>query len=44
MAAYQANGALLGWLLLAEQRCVEQWQAQGPSTRLENFTLLEAGP
>lgn len=43
MAAYPANGALLGWLLLPAQPCVEQWQAQGSSTRLENLTLLEAG-
>ena len=43
MAAYQANGARLGWLILPEQRCVEQWPAQGPSTRLENVTVLEAG-
>ena len=25
MAAYQANGAQLGWLLLPEQRAVEIW-------------------
>ena len=44
MAAYQANGARLGWLILPDQRSVEQWPAQGPSTRLENATVLEAGP
>jgi Uma2 family endonuclease len=44
MAAYQANGARLGWLILPERRSVEQWPAQGPSTRLENATVLEAGP
>lgn len=44
MAAYQANGARLGWLILPERRSVEQWPAQGPSTCLENATVLEAGP
>jgi Uma2 family endonuclease len=44
MAAYQANGAALGWLLLPEQRAVEIWQ-HGDATpqRLEPATHLEGG-
>ena len=29
MAAYQANGAQLGWLLIPEQQAVEVWPARG---------------
>ena len=49
MAAYQANGAQLGWLLFPEQRAVEIWQAQTDSgaaatpERLENAMRLEGG-
>lgn len=44
MAAYQANGAQLGWLLLPQQRAVEIWPQSGPSTRLEEAAMLQAGP
>ena len=49
MAAYQANGAQLGWLLFPEQRAVEIWQAHTDSgaaatpERLENAMHLEGG-
>ena len=54
MAAYQANGAQLGWLLFPEQRAVEIWRATpadpqaGDGTahqpqRLENATELDGG-
>ena len=49
MALYQANGALLGWLLFPEQRAVEIWPARpgaGVATapqRLENAMRLEGG-
>lgn len=49
MAAYQANGAQLGWLLVPEQRAVEIWRAPSeagaavPPQRLENATRLEGG-
>ena len=49
MAAYQANGAQLGWLLFPEQRAVEIWQAHTDSgaaatpERLENAMRLEGG-
>ena len=41
MAAYQANGAQLGWLLIPEQQAVEVWP--GP-TRLDAATNLDAAP
>jgi Uma2 family endonuclease len=45
MAAYQRNGARLGWLLLPQERAVEIWRAgaEDEPERLENATLLEAG-
>ena len=50
MAAYQANGAQLGWLLIPEQQSVEVWPAcgagepaQGP-TRIDAATSLDAAP
>ena len=43
MAAYQRNGALLGWLLIPEERAVEVWPSAGSSSRLEGRMLLEAG-
>jgi len=49
MAAYQANGAQLGWLLFPEQRAVEIWKAHTDSgaaaspERLENAMRLEGG-
>ncbi|MEA5442374.1 Uma2 family endonuclease [Cyanobium gracile] len=48
MAAYQANGAQLGWLLIPEQQTVEIWsgdangEPQQPQ-RLQWATTLEAG-
>jgi Uma2 family endonuclease len=49
MAAYQANGARLGWLLLPQERTVEIWAAAGESSgreprRLEEAEVLEGGP
>lgn len=50
MAAYQANGAQLGWLLIPEQQAVEVWTASGAGApapgpvRLEAATSLAAGP
>jgi Uma2 family endonuclease len=45
MAAYQANGAQLGWLLIPEQQAVEVWPASGcgDPTRIEAATSLDAG-
>lgn len=54
MAAYMANGAQLGWLLIPEQRTVEIWQAGVAGNpepceeplqpqRLEQATRLEGG-
>ncbi|MEB3167613.1 MAG: Uma2 family endonuclease [Synechococcaceae cyanobacterium] len=42
MDTYQANGALLGWLLLPEERAVELWRSGQPgmAQRLENATRL----
>ena len=49
LAAYMANGASLGWLLLPQSRTVEVWKAGAAETA--NFPLvitdparLEAGP
>jgi Uma2 family endonuclease len=46
MAAYQANGAQLGWLLIPEQQAVEVWPASGAGDpqRIEEATSLDAGP
>ncbi len=49
MAAYQANGARLGWLLLPEERTVEIWRAKGAGYegaphRLEEAEGLEGDP
>ena len=45
MAAYQANGAQLGWLLIPEQQAVEVWPAAGAGDpqRLDAATVLDAG-
>ncbi len=45
MAAYQANGAQLGWLLIPEQQAVEIWNNgdDGEPQRLQGATALEAG-
>jgi hypothetical protein len=45
MAAYQANGARLGWLLLLpHDQAVEMWPANGDTLRLEQLQVLEATP
>ena len=45
MAAYQANGAQLGWLLIPEQQSVEVWPASGGGDpqRIEAAASLDAG-
>ena len=46
MAAYQRNGARLGWLLIPEERAVEVWgslQDREPGRRIEAATRIEAG-
>ena len=44
MAAYQSNGARLGWLLLPDQQAVEVWPTSGASQRLESMDVLAATP
>lgn len=46
MAAYQANGAQLGWLLIPEEQAVEIWPASGEAEpqRVDAATELDAGP
>lgn len=44
MAAYQVNGARLGWLLIPHQQAVEVWPASGEPQRFEGLKVLEAGP
>ena len=44
MAAYQANGAQLGWLLLPASQEVEIWRAQEAPVRLQGITTLAGGP
>jgi Uma2 family endonuclease len=44
MAAYQANGACLGWLLIPHQQAVEAWPASSDLQRFEGIAVLEAGP
>ena len=44
MAAYKANGARLGWLLLPHEQAVEVWSASGAPQRLEQLHVLEATP
>ena len=44
MAAYQANGARLGWLLLPHDQAVEVWPASGAPQRLVSADVLEGGP
>jgi Uma2 family endonuclease len=43
LAAYQANGARLGWLLLPDERAVEVWAASGDPQRIEAAEWLEGG-
>lgn len=42
MAAYQRNGARLGWLVLPEERAVEVWLSAGDPQRLETPAVLTA--
>lgn len=46
MAAYQANGAQLGWLLIPDQQAVEIWPASGAGDpqRIEAVAELDADP
>ena len=48
MAAYQRNGALLGWLLIPAERAVEIWDPlvdpPAPPRRLEAASRLEGDP
>ena len=45
LAAYLANGARLGWLLLPQTRSVEVWEAGSVEPRvLSDPARLEAGP
>lgn len=46
MAAYKANGAQLGWLLIPEEQAVEIWPASGEDEpqRVDAATELDAGP
>ena len=44
MAAYQSNGAKLGWLLLPHDQAVEVWPASAEPFRLDQAVALEAGP
>ena len=44
MAAYQANGARLGWLLIPHDQSVEVWPASGAPQRLDAADVLHAGP
>ena len=43
MAAYQANGARLGWLLIPQDQAVEVWSASGSPHRLASADVLDAG-
>ena len=42
MAAYLANGARVGWLLLPEQRAVEIWQQEADPAVPEVMERIEA--
>jgi len=44
MAAYQANGARLGWLLIPHQQALEVWPASGEPQRFVGLMVLAAGP
>ncbi|MCP9773415.1 Uma2 family endonuclease [Synechococcus sp. Tobar12-5m-g] len=43
MAAYQANGASLGWLLFPDEQAVEEWGPAGNGRRIEAAERLDAG-
>jgi len=44
MAAYQANGARLGWLLIPNKQVVEVWPISGDPKSFNGIEVLEAGP
>jgi Uma2 family endonuclease len=44
VAAYQANGANLGWLLIPDSRTVAVWPASGAPRRLLNPASLATEP
>jgi Uma2 family endonuclease len=44
MADYQRNGARLGWLVLPEERAVEEWPSAGDPQRLVDPAVLTAPP
>ena len=44
MAAYQANGARLGWLLIPHKQVVEVWPISGDPKSFNEIEVLEAGP
>ena len=43
MAAYQANGARLGWLLIPHNQAVEVWPASGDPKIFNGIDVLDAG-
>ena len=44
MAAYQAKGARLGWLLIPHKQVVEVWPISGDPKSFNEIEVLEAGP
>ncbi len=44
MAAYQRNGARLGWLLIPAERAVEIWEPPAPPRRVEAASRLDGDP
>ena len=44
MAAYQANGARLGWLLIPHKQVVEVWPISGDPKSFNGIEVLDAGP
>ena len=44
MAAYQANGARLGWLLIPHKQAVEVWPISSDPKSFNGIEVLEAGP
>jgi Uma2 family endonuclease len=44
MAAYQANGTRLGWLLILHEQAGEVWPASADPQRFEGIAMLVASP
>ncbi len=44
MAAYQANGARLGWLLIPHKQAVEVWTTSGDPMIFNGIEMLDSGP